>query len=102
MNNTNNLEIKHTSRGFPYTEFKDYNGRECSVQKSSIATEDCIWLGADKIELKEFANGQWVNREEFDETTSRYISNNRMHLTQEQVAELIPILQLFVETGEIE
>jgi hypothetical protein len=26
---------------------------------------------------------------------------NRMHLTQAQVAELIPILQKFVETGEI-
>ena len=30
-----------------------------------------------------------------------YIANTRMHLTQSQVKQIMPILQKFVETGEI-
>lgn len=29
-------------------------------------------------------------------------ANSRMHLNREQIAELLPILQKFVETGEID
>lgn len=46
-----------------------------------------------------------------NESKGRYIEtempktfdvNARMHLTQEQVKELLPILQKFAETGELE
>jgi Holliday junction resolvase len=30
-----------------------------------------------------------------------YSANNRMHLTQEQVRDLLPFLQKFAETGEL-
>ncbi len=61
-------------RGFLRGEFQDEYGMACSVQKSSVATEDCIWLGRDYY---------------------------RMHLTQAMVADLLPLLQHFVETGDL-
>ncbi len=70
------MEVKHTSRGFAIVNFKDHYGLHCSLQKSSLADQDAIWLGG---------NGA-----------------DRMHLTQDHVAALLPILQRFVETGEIE
>jgi hypothetical protein len=73
-------------RGFLKGRFKDRYGVDCSIQKSSLATEDCIWLGCDKIMVGELGQPY----------------KNRMHLTQGMVADLIPILQHFVETGELE
>lgn len=93
-----------TERGFALGKFTDRNGIECSIQKSSIATEDCIWFGADKLGIKEFeAYKGWKDRPEFDESTieHHYIGNTRMHLTQKQVQELLPLLQKFAETGEL-
>jgi hypothetical protein len=68
------IDLAPTERGFMRGEFKDRYGKYCSIQQSSIATEDCIWLGVD---------------------------NERMHLTQQMAADLIPLLQHFVETGEL-
>ena len=72
------MKIEQTQRGFDYTKFKDKYGNLCSLQKSSLATEDCIWLGIDNPKV-----------------------DGRMHLSRDQVAELLPILQKFVETGEL-
>lgn len=72
-------------RGFMKGQFVDRYGEKCSIQKSSIATEDCIWLGCDH---ERFAP---------DGTAC----GARMHLTQEMAADLIPLLQRFVETGEL-
>lgn len=68
------LTMTFTERGFAVAEFIDRYGFACSIQKSSIATEDCIWLG---------------------------VNDQRMHLTQEQVAALLPLFQHFVTTGEL-
>ena len=75
------LNKKTTSRGFGLWEFKDKYGQECSLQDSSLASEPAIWLGVD-VDLK----GEDVH--------------DRMHLTQEQVKALLPILTYFAETGE--
>lgn len=92
-----------TNRGFATIEFKDQYGHECSIQKSSIATEDCIWLGADKIGL--IVGMPWNNLSEVevkDHFNAQYLlANTRMHLNRKQVKKLLPILQKFVETGEI-
>lgn len=77
------IAFKKTNRGFILGEFKDRYGAECSIQESSLATEAAIWLGVDKDH-----NGADV---EF----------GRMHLTQEMVRELIPILRYFAMTGHI-
>lgn len=72
-------------RGFLKGRFKDRYGAQCSIQKSSLATEDCIWLGCD--------------HETFDQQCRP--CGARMHLTQQMVADLLPILQHFAETGEL-
>ena len=65
--------------------FTDRNGVECSLQKSSIATEDAIWLGCDH-----------ETRDQQGDPCGA-----RMHLTKEMVASLLPILISFVETGDV-
>lgn len=70
------MKITTTQRGFEIAKFKDQSGRECSIQKSSDATRDCIWLG--------YAD-----------------TNDRMHLTVKQVEKLLPLLQNFVNTGNL-
>jgi hypothetical protein len=89
-----------TQRGFDFCEFKDRNGNECSIQMSSIATENCIWFGIDEPKLTVFENedmGKYI------ETTlpKNWMVEGRMHLSQKQVKEILPILQKFAETGEI-
>lgn len=77
------MHIEFTQRGFARAEFTDRYGAACSIQDSSLATEDCIWLGCDE---------------------GRHVDGAclaRMHLTPEMAAALIPILQRFVETGSI-
>lgn len=71
--------LKHTDRGFAYVDFVDRYDHHCSLQRSSLATEDCIWLGIDDVA------GQPA----------------RMHLTRELVGKLLPILVAFVYTGEL-
>ena len=96
------MEIKKTSRGFGLLEFKDQHGTECSIQDSSLATDDCIWLGANDIGLKRFAAGLgWSDVKLVNTMEDHYVANNRMHLTREQVVDLIPYLQYFVDNGQL-
>lgn len=69
------MKIEHTQRGVAIIEFLDWQGRFCSMQKSNLPTKPAIWLGTNE---------------------------DRMHLTQAQVKELMPFLQKFIETGEID
>lgn len=93
-----------TERGFGLIKFRDMYDCQYSIQKSSLATEDAIWFGIDDpnpqimasdLELK--ANG-WVKFPLSD----KILLTTRMHLSVNQVKELIPILQKFVDTGEID
>lgn len=97
--------MSKTSRGFDRMEFSDRNGVSCSLQKSSLASEDCIWIGANEIGLKRFAPGAggWtdVPLEQDAPYGVVHIANTRMHLSREQVADLLPYLQRFVDTGEL-
>ncbi len=76
------MKWKKTVRGFDCGEFVDRYEQKCSIQKSSLATEDCIWLGVDTN----------IKGEDVDE---------RMHLTQEDVKDLLPGLRHFARTGEL-
>lgn len=101
------MKTKKTNRGFSYKNFTDRNGVECSIQQSSLATEEAIWFGANNIGVKEFvAHRQpeaWVTLDYIDEFTmgKHYVANNRMHLTRKQLKKLLPTLIKFVETGEL-
>lgn len=61
-----------TERGFVVGEFSDLYGKECSIQESSLAEEDAIWLG---------------------------VGENRMHLTTEMAKDLVRHLNYFIENG---
>ncbi len=99
-------EVKFTERGFGITEFTDRYGAKCSLQKSSLATENCIWFGVDSPETKTLIPGKGWTDVDVDAVAKEMGGdecsiNGRMHLTQDQVIELLPILQRFAETGEI-
>ncbi len=94
------MEMDRTCRGFDIGKFKDTYGVECSLQKSSIADYDAIWLGCDDADPKMFipnGNPSWRPVP----MPAPYVANTRMHLNREQVAALLPYLQRFVDTGDI-
>lgn len=104
-----NDEAKHTGRGFEYYEFKDINGYDCTIQKSSIATKNAIWLGlesaspmilhgdATRLGIEHSETSGWVDYPIPEEVSL----HTRMHLTQEQAKELAKMLWYFAESGEL-
>lgn len=104
-----NDEAKLTCRGFRFYEFKDRNGYDCTLQKSSIATEDCVCVGlesASPIVLHSDATKLGIKHNKtcgyVDYPIPKEVSlNTRMHLTQSQAKELGKALIYFSETGEL-
>lgn len=94
------MKIKKTNRGFEFGKFTDLYGEKCSIQKSSLATADAIWLGIDEPKLTVFENEQ-KGKYLVTEMPKNFSVDSRMHLSRKQVAKLLPILQKFVETGEL-
>ena len=87
-----------TGRGFTLIEFTDRYDVKCSLQKSSLATEDAIWFGCDNANPRAMIAGFGWKEIELPEDT---VCDTRMHLTQDQVKELLPVLQYFAEHGEL-
>ena len=111
---TDSTEMGFTPRGFHRIDFIDRYGEQCSLQKSSLATEDAIWLGIDNPEIKEFwtdgvpaekhLTSKWEtrSREDLKQAPNNDICiNGRMHLTKDMVKVLLPYLYNFVKTGEL-
>lgn len=99
------MEMTKTPRGFQQLVFTDRNGQECSLQESSLATEEAIWLGindanpiimASKVSSEDDCSG-WVKYPIHPDV----LLHTRMHLTRKQVQELLPHLVKFAETGEL-
>jgi hypothetical protein len=98
------MKLEPTSRGFLRGEFKDRNGVACSLQESSSAEEACIWFGCNDIGLQRFEPGKgWsdVALEQNAPDGIVHIANTRMHLSQEQVAEMLPALAHFAAFGSL-
>jgi hypothetical protein len=97
------LKRTKTNRGFALIEFRDLYDSKCNIQKSSLATKDAIWFGIEDAEPKIMASKTpeggtgWVAYLIPEDV----LLNTRMHLSRDQVKKLLPILQKFVETGEI-
>ena len=99
--------MEKTDRGFDLKNFSDWNDEKCSLQKSSIATEDCIWLGVTEPTVKALAKE--LHPERADELNGWLnvplpecaCVSGRMHLTQDMVKELLPHLIKFAETGDL-
>ena len=79
------LRFTVTRHGLPVARFTDRYGKESSLQRSSIAGEDCIWLGRDRAGLNDAG----------EPTLSR------MHLDREMVRALLPALQQFADHGTL-
>lgn len=98
-----NITEGKTGRGFAIIEFEDRYGEKCSIQKSSLATENAIWFGTNDANPRVMASSidpdatGWVKYHIPDDV----LLSTRMHLTQEQVQELLPILTHFAQTGEL-
>lgn len=94
------IEWDETSRGFGFGGFRDLYDTKCVIQNSSLATDYAIWFGASPAEHKKFDAGSGKGWEDF-ELPEHVHCFSRMHLNREQVEELIPILQHFVDTGTL-
>lgn len=98
------MKTTKTARGFALGKFKDANGIPCSIQVSSaIRDERLLWLGTD---LNSITIGYPWKEVPLDEVKQKFgakeiLVNDRMHLTQTQVKELLPLLIHFAETGEL-
>lgn len=100
-----NLKFKETKRGFARVEFIDRYGEKCSLQKSSLAGEDAVWFGTEgRVSFfrgNQAENGAWQEPWVDMELPDGALVHSRMHLTQDQVRDLLPYLQHFAETGEL-
>jgi hypothetical protein len=104
------ISKKVTARGFTYLQFKDSYDKLCTMQKSSLATDDAIWLGIDDADPKIMASQAASYGIKTEETCGwvpypipdAVLLNTRMHLTREQVKALLPALMHFVDTGDVE
>lgn len=99
-------EIKRTrtARGFELLTFNDRSGTECTLQESSLATEAAIWFGAASLSVKRCPK-DWTGWHGIDFATlfpgQDIVGNERMHLTQDHVRALLPILQHFADHGDL-
>ncbi len=82
------MKVSTTGRGFVIIKFRDKYRQPCSLQESSVG--GCIWLGV--YQRTDLNTGDPLPDDD----------NFRMHLTREQVEELLPFLQEFVKSGELE
>lgn len=102
------MEITKTNRGFDLITFTDRYGSKCRLQKSSLAFENAIWFGINEDVIRECRvdtkeGWQRINVESLKHSPENDILiENSMHLTQDMVKELLPYLQHFAETGELQ
>lgn len=94
------MQKYYTPRGFAVFGFCDGNGEKAVIQQSSAAEAPHLWIGPDELRLKRFVPGRSWSDCPLPE--GDVIGNERLHLTRENVRELLPILQRFVETGDID
>lgn len=90
----------HTCRGFEISEFTDSYGVKGRLQKSSSAMDDYIWLGVSnaKTDAQIMTSNQGWQPYDIPDAV---LLHDCLHLNREQVSQLIPYLQRFVEIGEL-
>jgi hypothetical protein len=100
------IELEETCRGFAFGIFKDNKGVECSIQDSSLATEEAIWFGVRNANPRKLINNvfQTVNYLIDQDEISSFdlyrdvLFNTRMHLTTKHVKTLIRNFEKFLTT----
>lgn len=87
-----------TQRGFGIIKFTDFYDYGCSLQQSSLATEEAIWLGVDDVNPQILVAGQGWTKIPMPEG---YLAHSRMHLNRKQVQQLVVELNKWLDTGEV-
>lgn len=103
------MEFKHTNRGFELVTFKDRYDVPCSIQQSSLETEKALWIGCDDADPTVLASKANALGEPTERTVEwvaypipeEVLLNTRMHLTDDQVRELVSVLNMWLETGSL-
>jgi hypothetical protein len=99
-----------TERGFSKVVFTDTYNHQCSIQQSSLATEDRIWLGIESpdpqimksdalklgLSLPEGEISGWTQYP----IPKEVLISTQMHLNREQVKGLVEHLSKWLETGD--
>lgn len=86
------LRFIKNQRGFKIATFKDLYGKNCSIQQSSLATDNAIWFGCE--EGTHYLGTTPVDKIEYECVA-------RMHLSRQQIKDLLPVLTKFAETGNL-
>jgi len=92
-----------TDRGFDIVKFDDLYNKHCSIQKSSLAFEDAVWIGIDDAEPEILASQTeeggtgWVPFH----IPEGVLVHTRMHLTRKQAFKVVMALTKFVLTGNV-
>lgn len=96
----------HTPRGFARHEFHDLDGTAAVIQESSTGMCSALRIGPAKLECKILQpienpttpqRGEWVPVDLPDGA----LDNSRLHLSQAQVAAMLPTLQYFARNGRL-
>lgn len=84
-----------TERGFSVIDFEDLYGAKCSMQQSSLATDNAIWLGCDSGTHYQHPDGRVI-------PAAADSCAARMHLNRDQAKWLVKQLKNWIKTGEVE
>jgi len=97
------IEEEDSDRGFSHITFKDSHGLVGTIIESSAATRlPCIHFGVKDPKVKVMASSLNSNATGWTDVTPEGASiDSSLHLNTDQVKLLIPILQNFVDTGEV-
>jgi hypothetical protein len=85
------MQTTKTERGFQIGKFNDIDGKPCSLQESSLATEAAIWFGTQ--DATPICNGEVIP---FPKDT---LFNDRMHLTRRLASMIVRRFEKFLNTG---
>lgn len=89
------LRVGRNGRGFARATMTDHNGETVVIQESSLADEPAIWLG---VEGSAHVGPPWQRMTLPDGA----LIIDRAHLTVGMVRTLLPLLERFVATGQLQ
>ncbi len=101
------MNIEKSQRGFRFIKFEDANGNPCSLQESSAARDEgLVWFGNDTkntINVMNHLGQRGWSKVNLDSIYGHgnVVIDDRMHLTQSQVKDMLPYLIYFAEHGEL-
>lgn len=101
--------VEHTQRGFALIKFKDRYDHDCTIQQSSLATENALWLGIADPDPQILARDAAQFGVKTDQTVGwvpypipeEVQISTRMHLSVQNVRDLAAVLQHWLQTGQL-